>query len=202
MGLVEQPCYFAGGFSWTVAYLRGWVWSDSRILRGWPDECGDEELKSYWSRRTELSTQQGCLLWGSRVVVPSSLRASMLKELHDTHPGVSHMKSLGCMFIWWPGFDQQVEDHGVCGVVIDASAPIPHLLHPWALPSRPWARLHCDYAGPFLGHCFLVVIDAYSKWLEVCPITSTTTATVEWLHVLFAQFGLPEMLVTDNGLIL
>ena len=76
----------------------------------WPDECGHEELKPYWSRRTELSTQQGCLLWGSRVVVPSSLRESMPKELHDTHPGVSRMKSLGRMFVWWPGFDQQVED--------------------------------------------------------------------------------------------
>ena len=71
---------------------------------------------------------------------------------------------------------------------------------PVAAPLHPWARLHCDYAGPFLGHRFLVVIDAYSKWLEVCPMTSTTTtATVERLCVLFAQFGLPEMLVTDNG---
>ena len=24
-------------------------------------------------------------------------------------------------------------------------------------------RLHCDYAGPFLGHRFLVVINAYSQ---------------------------------------
>ena len=35
--------------------------------------------------------------------------------------------------------------------------------HPWVWPSRPWARLHCDYAGPFLGHRFLVVINAYSQ---------------------------------------
>ena len=37
------------------------------VQSGWPDECGDEELKPYWSRITELSTQQGCLLWGSGV---------------------------------------------------------------------------------------------------------------------------------------
>lgn len=30
--------------------------------------------------------------------------------------------------------------------------------------------------------------------------STTTTATVERLRVLFAQFGLPEMLVTDNGI--
>ena len=80
------------------------------VQSGWPDECGDKELKPYWSKRTELLTQQECLLWGNRVVVPSSLRTSMLKELHGTHPGVSRTKTLGRMFVWWPGFDQQVED--------------------------------------------------------------------------------------------
>ena len=33
----------------------------------------------------------------------------MLKDLHDTHPGVSCMKSLGSMFVWWPGFDKHLE---------------------------------------------------------------------------------------------
>ncbi len=79
------------------------------------------------------------------------------------------------------------------GVACQRSRSVPSVapLHPWAWPSRPWARLQWDYAGPFLGHRFLVVIDAYSKWLEVCPMTATTsTATVERLWVLFAQFRL------------
>ena len=80
-----------------------------------------------------------------------------------------------------------------------ASPPVAPL-HPWTWPTRPWARLHVDYAGPYLGHRFLVVVDAHSKWLEVIPMTSTTTAaTVEKLRVLFAQFGIPEVLVSDNG---
>ena len=44
---------------------------------------------------------------------------------------------------------------------------------------------------------FLVVIDAYSKWMEVEVVSSVTTqATVENL---IARFGLPEVVVTDNG---
>ena len=79
-----------------------------------------------------------------------------------------------------------------------ASPPVAPL-HPWTWPTRPWARLHVDYAGPYLGHCFFVVVDAHSKWLEVIPMTSTTTAaTVEKLCVLFVQFGIPEILVSDN----
>ena len=57
-----------------------------------------------------------------------------------------------------------------------------------------------DYAGPYLGHRFLVGVDAHSKGLEVCPMTSTTAvAMVERLRSLFAQFGLQDMVVTDNG---
>ena len=40
-------------------------------------------------------------------------------------------------------------------------------LHSWEWPSTPWTRLHIDFAGPFKGHMFLVLVDAHSKWLEV-----------------------------------
>ena len=49
--------------------------------------------------------------------------------------------------------------------------PPPAPLHPWEWPERPWSRLHADYAGPFLGKMFLIVVDAYSKWLEVIPVS-------------------------------
>ena len=66
--------------------------------------------------------------------------------------------------------------------------------------TRPWSRLHIDFAGPFLNQIFLVLIDAYSKWIEVFPMTSTTSeATIHKLQTVFAQFGLPETLVSDNG---
>ena len=31
--------------------------------------------------------------------------------------------------------------------------------------------LHIDNAGPFVGQLFLIVIDAYSKWINVYPTT-------------------------------
>ena len=41
---------------------------------------------------------------------------------------------------------------------------------PWvpSNPEWPWSRLHVDYVGPLQGHTFLVLVDAYSKWMEVC----------------------------------
>ncbi len=38
--------------------------------------------------------------------------------------------------------------------------------HPWAWPVKTWQRLHIDFAGPFMGTLFLVIVDAHSKWPE------------------------------------
>ena len=47
---------------------------------------------------------------------------------------------------------------------------------------------------------FFVVVDAYSKWLEVHRMRSiTSTATIEKLREMFATHGLPATLVRDNG---
>ena len=66
----------------------------SFIIGGWPNVVVDPSFALFKSKRDELTTQQGCILWGTRVVVPSSLQEKVLQELHDTHPGMSRMKAL------------------------------------------------------------------------------------------------------------
>ncbi|XP_065195818.1 uncharacterized protein K02A2.6-like [Sycon ciliatum] len=47
---------------------------------------------------------------------------------------------------------------------------------------------------------WLVIVDEHSKWPEVLPFRSTTAqATVASLHTVFARYGCPEELVSDNG---
>ena len=48
-------------------------------------------------------------------------------------------------------------------------------LHPWEWPAQPWSCLHLDFVGPFLGHMYLVLVDAHSKWLDVQIMQSTTS---------------------------
>ena len=80
------------------------------------------------------------------------------------------------------------------------STPSPAPLHPWSWPTHSWARLHLDFAGPVNGRMFLVLIDVHSKWIEAINTASaTSTAVIEELRSLFAKFGLPETIVTDNG---
>lgn len=63
----------------------------------------------------------------------------------------------------------------------------------------PWQRIHIDYAGPVAGMMLLIIVDAYSKWIEVKVTNSTTTAaTIAILDGLFASYG-PTTIVSDNG---
>ncbi len=79
----------------TARHIRVWTRRDRTLLRvlhlverGWPTKC-DESLSTYSSKRNELSTFQGCLMWGSRVIVPPQGRAAVLQELHEGHPGMT-----------------------------------------------------------------------------------------------------------------
>ena len=51
-----------------------------------------------------------------------------------------------------------------------------------------------------MGKSFFLVINAHSKWGEIYEMSSTTTTkTIEVLRHIFAAYGLPQQLVSDNG---
>ena len=171
-------------------------------MTGWPDNKLGDSFTPYSSRKNELSVLNGCILWASRVVVPPPGRQLILDELHDTHPGISKMKALARAYVWWPGLDGQIADTvKTCQICQESrAAPAAAPLHPWEWPSQPWSRLHLDFAGPFLGKMFLIIVDAHSKWIDAHIMPSiTSTQTIEKLRIVFATHGLPRKVVTDNG---
>ena len=173
------------------------------VMEGWPDEFdANEDFRPYKRRSEELSSEMGCVLWGGRVIVPVSLQEKVLKELHVGHTGMSRMKMLARSYCWWPNMDKRIEEVvGNCGVCIEhARNPSPSILHPWEMPARPWSRVHIDHAGPFLGRMFLIVVDSYSKWVDIYNVPSTSTEHVmEKLRESFAVQGLPDSIISDNA---
>ncbi len=192
----------------TAKQIQKWTTRDPVLSKvrlmvssGW-ENTAQPELSPYQQRQSELSLHEGCILWGSRVVVPPLGRERILEELHKGHPGISRMKSLARLFVWWPGLDkaleQKVKQCDACQRSRHLPTPAP--IQPWEWPEKSWARIHVDYAGPLEGHMFLVVIDAHSKWMEVKLVKNATSATtISHLRSIFATHGLPELLVSDNG---
>ena len=118
---------------------------------------------SHLLRSTGLLVQDGCLLWGNQVIMPPPGRQQILDELHCGHPGVARMKSLARMYVWWPNMDEQIEQtvRHCSACQQNCASPLKAPLHPWEWPSKPWSRLHIDFAGPVEDHMILVIIDAH-----------------------------------------
>jgi hypothetical protein len=53
------------------------------VMQGWLETLGNEQMRPYFQRKEELSTERGCLLWGARVIVPPQLRTQVLEEIHE-----------------------------------------------------------------------------------------------------------------------
>ncbi|MFH4976831.1 hypothetical protein AB6A40_003540 [Gnathostoma spinigerum] len=169
---------------------------------GWPETTPHNTLRQFLNRRGSLSMLDGCILLADRVVVPASLQQRVLRQLHSAHPGIVRMKALARSLVYWPGLDKEIEQlvrHcDQCAAV--AKSPVKTTLATWPMPTKPWSRVHIDYAGPFEGQYFLVVVDAFSKWPEIFMTDRiTATVTLNLLRQLFSRFGMPEILVSDNG---
>lgn len=171
---------------------------------GWPkiDVLSETERK-FHHRRNELAIDNGSITWGHRIVIPEALRTQMLNELHCSHLGVVKMKQTARNYFWWPDIDSEIENvANTCKICLE-SRPNPQksTFTPWQWPSEPWSRIHVDFMGPFQGYMFLIIIDAHSKWPEVINMKKNTTAhkLIQVLDTMFSTFGLPKLLVSDNG---
>lgn len=135
------------------------------------------------------------------MILPKSLRMEGLLLLHGNHPGITAMKAIARSYVWWPKIDEDIDcfvKHcRKCQHNRQSEPQVP--THFWIKPDRPWSRIHIDFAGPVKGVCFLVVVDAYSNWAEVEIVPSLSSSMViEKLRKLFASYGPPDLVVSDN----
>ena len=68
------------------------------------------------------------------------------------------------------------------------------------MPKQAWISVSMDFCGPFpYGKYFLDLIDGFSRFPIVEIITSITAKVViEKLDKIFSEYGIPEVLRTDN----
>lgn len=173
------------------------------LLKGWPRKLIDLKLKPYYACRLQLSLENGCLMRGHKVVIPESLRNIICKELHSSHFGIIKMKAEARRRLWFPGVDSELEklarDCTVCAALRPSPPHTP--LASWPHPPQPFYRVHADFLGPFNDQVFLIIVDAFSKWVECYLMSSSygSKAVIEKFYDFISRVGIPHTLVTDNG---
>ena len=111
-----------------------------------------------------------------RVVIPSCYHHKILFELHKNHPGMSRMKSLSRLHIWFPNIDKEIEKLvKTCETCRKLSnSPNKSPPHPWHWSIEPMDRVHIDFFQ-LENNKFLPMVDSYSKWIEIKVANSWKT---------------------------
>ena len=172
-------------------YVRS-SWPDQRLL---PDS-----LKIYFSKRAFITVADGLLLHGSRLVIPQSLRHQVLEQLHTGHLGITKCRDRAKQSVWWPGLSTQLADFvSKCQICVRDKGTSTEPLISTDVPELPWQRVAADFMK-FNGSQYLVLVDYYSRFVELARMSSTTaTSVILQFKSIFARHGFPDALVTDNG---
>lgn len=171
------------------------------VKNGWPERLSDRIEKLYWAKRDALNIDKGCLTFNDRVVIPRELRQKALEVLHLNHRGEAKMKQVARQFMFWEYINSDIEKFsGGC----QACQTISHdkcvkVVSKWPEVRKPMERVHLDFFH-FESKSFLIFIDTFTRWLEVRPMSRTTAKDlIGELEKIFAIFGYPDSVISDNG---
>jgi len=150
---------------------------------GWPKSLGNSENNSelihYVKLKNEITMEGDLLYWNNRLLIPKKTRRDILELLHETHLGVNKTKLKARQHCYWPGINSNIENFvlscNICQQISNNNTKEPLIQH--EIPEIPFLKLGADIAE-WAGKKYFVIVDYYSKWLEVIPIKSANSATL------------------------
>ena len=161
----------------------------------------DQCLYPFYDMRDELTIQEELIFKGQQLVVPASLRKELMVVIHASHIGIDACIRRARDSLYWPRMATELKEYisrfDVCLAHRSSPSKEPLLQH--EVLARPWSKIGADLCE-LNGRTLLVMVDYYSNFIEVARITSTTSRSiVKELKETFARYGVPDILVTDNG---
>ena len=168
---------------------------------GWPEKSKLKgQLKRYAQFQSDFSFVKGLLLRGSRIVIPVTLRPAILDKIHAGHQGSTKCRERAKQSVWWPGIRNDIEERvAKCQVCSKFRVQGAEPLLPSPFPDGPWIKIGTDLLE-WKGSSYLVVIDYYSRYIELAKLSSLTSSSIiNHLKSIFARHGVPETVMSDNG---
>ena len=173
------------------------------VKNGWPENKAetDEKVKPYWDYREEIHVAEGLLFKSDRIIVPYAMRKEMLQRIHEGHQGIERCKNRARDVLFWPAMSKQIEDMvqrcDICKHYQKSNAKEP-MIKP-DLPVRPWEKIATDLFE-YKNKSYLLVVDYYSKFFEICILNNTTSETViTHMKSIFSRHGIPDIVISDNA---
>ena len=169
--------------------------------KGWPDRSAfPVAVKPYYPVSTEISIQSGLLMRGSRIIIPASMRLSILDKIHTGHQGISKCREWARQSVWWPGLAKQLEELiKSCPECYHVQKQRAQPLITSVFPELPWQKVATDLFE-WKNKNYLLIVDYYSRYIEIALLKQTTAEEViKHTKSIFARHGIPEVVVSDNG---
>ena len=172
------------------------------IVDGWPSsnvELGGE-LAVLYHNRSKLTMYAGYVMFGTRFYIPARLRKVYLERVHDGHQGIERCRRRASELFWWPSvYDDICRFIAECDDCIRNSRVRHQPFHCPPLPAGPWLEVNAD-VFVFRDNLYLIIVDYYSKWVEVVSIANQTATTViAAMQTVFSHLGVPTVVRSDNG---
>ena len=174
------------------------------IVAGWPGSRKGlaSPLRPYWSCRDEMAVEDGLILKGERVVIPQRMRADILGKIHEGHQGQVKCKLRAKECVYWPNINNDIEKETArCQTCQEhAKSQQKEPINPMELPTRPWEIIGTDLFH-LHSKTYLAVADYFSKFpiIKRMPDHCTSKAVINALKEIFAEYGIPNTIRSDNG---
>ncbi|MCG7878633.1 MAG: RNase H-like domain-containing protein [Candidatus Thiodiazotropha endolucinida] len=169
---------------------------------GWPARKSDlsEHLKTYWSIQGEITVNHGLLMKGSRIIIPACMQADILSKIHGAHQGITKCRERAKSSVYWPGLSKDIENMvKKCDICAKSQNDHAEPLLCTPLPERPWEKLGTDIFH-WKGHNYLLVIDYYSRFIEIAKLTTLTSSDViSHMKSIMSRHGICDTLVSDGA---
>jgi len=149
--------------------------------QGWPkdERTLNDELRNFWELKDSLSVENGLVFFEDRLVVPLSKREYILSRVHEGHQGETRCKAIVRKHFFWHSMTKDIElfvkKRDICQRAGPSNRRQP--LMPHRVPDRSFQEISVDLAQ-CLSKTYLVLVDHFSKWMEVKLLQSKTAKAV------------------------
>jgi len=147
-------------------------------MKGFPNNKGDlpELCRCYWQSRHHLTVEDDLIVHGCCLPIPRQMRRDILKQLHESHQATVRTKQQARLTVYWPSLNNNIDNvisHCLqCQNHLLSNAKEPIIVKP--CPACLFEALAADFCH-HRGQCYLIVVDCYTDWLNVVPMSKLLT---------------------------